>query len=228
MQKENKVIVKLNCFPGPCRTGENRGSRFFVSDKWDNLRSKIGRCRITTLRQNKSFCYNNKAFTLIELLVVVLIIGILAAVALPQYQKAVWKSRAVQLRTLVSALANAQETYYLANGSYAKTFAELDLDFDNLTPQTSYGTAMLPSQDAVRSNDSVALVINAYTNSPYVMSVANFGTGPYAGNGFYFVHYDEDGLLAKKLYCSGSAFCTKIFGGTFLMQRWGVTFYEMP
>ena len=67
-------------------------------------------------------------FTLLELLVVVLIIGILAAVAVPQYQVAVNKTRVMGIITFMRAVDNAQQVYKIANGTYAENFDELDID----------------------------------------------------------------------------------------------------
>lgn len=66
-------------------------------------------------------------FTLIELLVVVLIIGILSAVALPQYEQAVAKSRYMSLMPLLRAISDAENVYYLANGQYTLDFTQLDI-----------------------------------------------------------------------------------------------------
>ena len=68
-----------------------------------------------------------RVFTLIELLVVVLIIGILAAIALPQYQKAVLKTRAATIFPVLDALIKAEEVYYLTNGKGASDARELDI-----------------------------------------------------------------------------------------------------
>ncbi len=81
---------------------------------------------------------NIQAFTLIELLVVVLIIGILAAVALPQYQQAVLKSRLSTTMSNVKTLAQSAELYYLANGEYPND-ETLDLDISDLNGCTQAG-----------------------------------------------------------------------------------------
>lgn len=68
-----------------------------------------------------------KGFTLIELLVVVLIIGILSSVALPQYEKAVEKSRWSEAMTNTKKLGEALEVFKLASGGALPT-AISDLD----------------------------------------------------------------------------------------------------
>lgn len=70
-----------------------------------------------------------KGFTLIELLVVVLIIGILSAVALPQYEKAVMRSRFTQMVTAARSIVQAQHIFYMENGEYTADLNDLDVVF---------------------------------------------------------------------------------------------------
>ena len=177
-------------------------------------------------------------FTLIEVLVVVLIIGILAAVAVPQYEKAVWKARAAELRSVTRALATAQEAYFMANGTYPKSFDELDLDI-NLPVKGRRSFCGLTTQDS-RGNDKYELIVNNNFGSPHYLSSSMFIDGPYKCGGFTFVHPQTaaSGVTDGKMYCweygysafaqSAGSFCQGVMQGKYVASNWGYRMYELP
>ena len=71
---------------------------------------------------------NKLGFTLIELLVVVLIIGILAGIALPQYKLAVARSRLSNILPVFASIKQAQEVYYMLHNEYTDYAEDLDID----------------------------------------------------------------------------------------------------
>ncbi len=171
---------------------------------------------------------NNRAFTLIELLVVVLIIGILSAIALPQYQKAVIKARAAELQTLARALTTAQATYYMANGEYADNLDKLDLSFP-FTRATELAAAY-NTDDAAVNGDKYAIMIG----KEWGAAATGFLSGPYAYKaGFGSCLREWGNVKSGVLYCiemeEGVDFCQKFYGGTHVdTGAPGERYYSIP
>ena len=170
---------------------------------------KRGRCRI---KCSMTSLYNKGAFTLIELLVVVLIIGILAAVALPQYQAAVLKSRFTGLRATADSLVKSIHIYQLTHDDWPTNLAKLDvtLSADMLANSIVSGTCL--------KNDQFYCCLlhprKQYCNGQVICALADYSLGyrhtyAAADNG---MPYRQRACLQK----SGVNVCNKLPGAHIL------------
>lgn len=94
----------------------------------------------------------NKGFTLVELLVVVLIIGVLSAIALPQYTTAVERSRSVEALSLLSSISDSAQRYYIQHGVWPEAAQWEVLDIDVPSNPSGRGgknfvVTMIPNED---------------------------------------------------------------------------------
>ena len=106
---------------------------------------------------------NKKGFTLIELLVVVLIIGILAAMAMPQYFKAVERSRMTEADTLLGSIAQAQRRKFLQRNSFTTNYKGLDVSPKDSSGSTYY-TKGNPTTGANGNGFAVVLSGTTFTD----------------------------------------------------------------
>lgn len=170
-------------------------------------------------------------FTLIELLVVILIIVILAVVALPQYQKAVVKSRSAQLYASVNALGKAMQSFARANGEWPETFDVLDLDFPLPSQSGTVCNLSVGGGNTLKKGKDYALVIGK--SNLWHDAFAIFTSGPYSCAGFAYIQSDV--FDSTELYCveraqrSGYAkgdYCSKVMGFQFERNYYSFDYFK--
>lgn len=155
-------------------------------------------------------------FTLIELLVVVLIIGILASVALPQYTKAVEKSRMTEAMTALKNVAAAEEIYKMSNGNFTGNVLDLDIQYPGIDRHLT-GTDAFDTKNFRVMITEPGAVLSIGGSQPRFSAIAQRmlnGQVQTAGELAYFLRIaiDESGNVTRT--CHGSeTLCKSVSGG---------------
>ena len=148
-------------------------------------------------------------FTLIELLVVVLIIGILAAMALPQYFKAVERSRMAEAVTLIDSVAKAQRRKFMQTNNYARRFEGLDV-----SPKGATGNVYYTKGDPRTGEGGNGFVINLTDSfvGAFRMVDGSIASSSLQYQYFLFRFYQSDNVSCRGNNRAGEELCADFCG----------------